>query len=161
MTAATCDYYGCQEPVCEADMVYTPPTRRFCATHSEQFNQAIEAEDVKGLMQLWIQAHGWDGIGFPPPLATRAVLRELFDKACAPSSDTLFVRGEQMIQPTSNWDTIVHHYSLDIEAEHSFMRYCKHRGYSKDSCLADLAFVLAEWMRQWRPYSKEEANESS
>lgn len=51
-----CDHCGCNKPVCETDLEFTPPTLRFCAEHSAQCNELIETRDIAGLLVFWIKA---------------------------------------------------------------------------------------------------------
>jgi len=53
-----CDYDGCQEDVCEEDMQYTPPTKRFCKEHSDAFNELITSETIPELISLWVKSLG-------------------------------------------------------------------------------------------------------
>ncbi len=58
MKKIICDFDGCEDEVCEEDMQYTPPTKRFCEKHSQAFDGAIENNDVPELLSLWVKSLG-------------------------------------------------------------------------------------------------------
>jgi len=53
-----CDFDGCTKEVCEEDLQYTPPTKRFCKQHSQAFDDAIEETNVQELLSLWVKSLG-------------------------------------------------------------------------------------------------------
>jgi len=58
MKKIICDFDGCEDEVCEEDMQYTPPTKRFCEKHSQAFDDAIETTNVPELLSLWVKSLG-------------------------------------------------------------------------------------------------------
>ena len=53
-----CDFDGCEKEICDEDMQYTPPTKRFCKAHSSSFDELIESEDIPRLLSLWVKSLG-------------------------------------------------------------------------------------------------------
>lgn len=63
-----CDFYGCNDPVCDADKEMKTG-KRYCQEHSDKFTQLIKGEDIAGLVRLWAQSYG------PPEIAEKEMIK--------------------------------------------------------------------------------------
>jgi len=46
MSDRLCSFYGCDEPICEADkQLKNPGSLRFCQEHSDEINSYFKAQD--------------------------------------------------------------------------------------------------------------------
>ena len=54
-----CDFFGCYEPVCEADKELKRPTSlRFCQKHSDEINAYFKSHDIRNIMKFWVRSQG-------------------------------------------------------------------------------------------------------
>lgn len=54
-----CNFYGCEEPVCESDKTYEDPhTLRFCQKHSDEFASYVTSGNVPKMLSFWVKSHG-------------------------------------------------------------------------------------------------------
>jgi hypothetical protein len=53
-----CDYFGCDEPICDADKEYNPPSLMFCVNHSNEVDMYIEDHNIPELLAFWVRAGG-------------------------------------------------------------------------------------------------------
>jgi hypothetical protein len=52
-----CDYFGCNEPICEADKKFTNDgSWRLCEKHAKERDAFIETEDACGMVRWWAKS---------------------------------------------------------------------------------------------------------
>lgn len=55
----TCDYYGCNEPVCDDSLkLIKPGSQKHCQKHYDEFDCLIKKKDAKGMLQFWVRSLG-------------------------------------------------------------------------------------------------------
>jgi hypothetical protein len=50
-----CDFFGCREPICEAD-AKLQSGMRFCQTHSDEAAGYIRKGEISDMLSFWIRA---------------------------------------------------------------------------------------------------------
>jgi len=53
----TCDFYDCNEPICQTDKELKEGLK-FCQAHSIEAAGFIQAEDIPGLLTFWVRSYG-------------------------------------------------------------------------------------------------------
>lgn len=55
----TCDYLGCNEPVCEESRkLIKPGSQKHCQKHYDEFGSLIDKKDVRGMLAFWVRSLG-------------------------------------------------------------------------------------------------------
>lgn len=62
MARPRCDFHGCEEPICEENEAFDPPTLRFCQEHRAEWlavaDDLFENGNPATVIQFWIRAGG-------------------------------------------------------------------------------------------------------
>lgn len=57
--AAVCNFFGCDEPVCDTDKgLKRPGSLRFCQRHSDEINGYFREWNLEKIMNFWVRSHG-------------------------------------------------------------------------------------------------------
>lgn len=54
----TCEYIGCANPVCESNLKYLPPSKRYCQAHSDEIDGLFKENDPRKIIDWKILAQG-------------------------------------------------------------------------------------------------------
>lgn len=54
----TCEYPGCPNPVCESNLKYHPPSKKYCQEHSDEIEALFKENNASKIIDWSIRAKG-------------------------------------------------------------------------------------------------------
>jgi len=53
-----CDFFGCENTICEEAKLLKPTSHHYCQEHHDQLNSLMEQNNSRAILAFWVKANG-------------------------------------------------------------------------------------------------------